>query len=223
MTDKAIAWVRGTRSLTPDRPFFMYYAAAGAHPPHTPPKDWLDKYNGKFDQGWDKLREEILERQIKMGLMPPGTKLAENPPEIARWNTLSDDAKVVLSRQMEVYAGYSEHTDREIGRLIQAIEDLGELDNTLVIYIAGDNGGTAIGGLNGTFNEWSNLNDAPEDIPYLKVAHGRVRRPELIPELLGGMGDGGLHSGNLVHQRLSRRRPEPGHGDPLAQGLQVKG
>ncbi len=111
ITDKAMAWVRATRSMTPDRPFFMYYAAGGAHPPHTPPKEWLDKYKGQFDQGWDKLREEILERQIKMGLMKPGTKLAENPPEIARWNTLSDDAKKVLSREMEVYAGYSEHTD----------------------------------------------------------------------------------------------------------------
>ena len=167
MTNKAIEWVRATRSLTPDRPFFMYYAAGGAHPPHTPPKEWLDKYKGQFDQGWDKLREEILARQIKMGLMPPNTKLAENPPEIARWDTLSADAKKVLSREMEVYAAYSEHTDVEIGRLIKAIEDLGELDNTLVIYIAGDNGGTAIGGLNGTFNEWSNLNGAPEDIPYL--------------------------------------------------------
>ena len=116
----------------------------------------------------DKLREEILERQIKMGLMPPGTKLAENPPEIARWDTLSQDEKEVLSRQMEVYAGYAEHTDHEIGRLVDAIDELGELDNTLFIYIAGDNGGTAIGGLHGTFNEWSNLNGAPEDIEYLK-------------------------------------------------------
>ena len=147
ITDKAIAWVQATRSLTPDRPFFMYYASGGAHPPHTPPKEWLDKYKGKFNQGWDKLREEILARQIKMGLMKPGTKLAENPPEIARWDTLSDDAKKVLSRQMEVYAGYSEHTDVEVGRLVKAIEDLGELDKTLFIYIAGDNGGTAIGGL----------------------------------------------------------------------------
>lgn len=167
MTDKAIGWIQATRSLTPDRPFFMYYAAAGAHPPHTPPKEWLDVYKGQFNQGWDKMREEILERQLKMGIVKPGTKIAANPPEIAKWDSLSDDAKKVLSRQMEVYAGYAEHTDREIGRVVQAIEELGELDNTIVIYIAGDNGGTAIGALNGTFNEWSNLNDAPEDIAYL--------------------------------------------------------
>src|SRR4051812_41974058 len=133
ITDKAIGWIRGTRSLTPDRPFFMYYATGGAHPPHTPPKEWLDAYKGKFDQGWDKLREEILARQIRMGLMPPGTKIAANPPEIPKWDMLSDDAKKVMARQMEVYAGYAEHTDREIGRLIDAIDDLGELNNTMVI------------------------------------------------------------------------------------------
>ncbi len=116
-----------------------------------------------------------------MGLMPPGTKIAENPPEIPKWDALSDDAKKVLSRQMEVYAGYAEHTDREIGRLIDAIGDLGELDNTIVIYIAGDNGGTAIGGLNGTFNEWSNLNDAPEDIPYLKTRMDEYGGPNSYP------------------------------------------
>jgi arylsulfatase A-like enzyme len=181
ITDRAMAWIKATRSLAPDRPFFMYYATGGAHPPHTPPKEWLDVYKGKFDQGWDKLREETLARQIKMGLMPEGTKIAENPPEIAKWDALSDDAKAVLSRQMEIYAGYAEHTDRECGRLIDAIEEIGELDNTIVIYIAGDNGGTAIGGLNGTFNEWSNLNGAPEDIPYLKSRMHEYGTPASYP------------------------------------------
>lgn len=181
MTDRAIAWIRATRSLAPDRPFFMYYASGGAHPPHTPPKEWLDVYKGKFNQGWDKLREEILDRQIKKGLMKPGTKIAPNPPEIPAWDGLSDDAKEVLSRQMEVYAGYSEHTDREIGRLVQAIDDLGLKDNTIVIYIAGDNGGTAIGGVWGTFNEWSNLNSAPEDIPYLKTRMHEYGTPVSYP------------------------------------------
>jgi arylsulfatase len=186
ITNKAISWIRATRSLTPDRPFMMYYAAGGAHPPHTPPKEWLDKYNGKFDQGWDKLREETLARQIKMGLMPADTQLAKNPPEIAPWDTLSEDAKKVLSRQMEVYAGFAEHTDYEIGRLVQGIEDLGELDNTLIVYIAGDNGGTAIGGLNGTFNEWSNLNGAPEDIPYLKTRMHEYGGPNSYPNYAVG-------------------------------------
>jgi arylsulfatase len=181
LTDKAIAWVKGTRSLTPDRPFFVYYAAGGAHPPHTPPKEWLDKYKGKFDEGWDVMREKILERQIKAGLMPAGTKMAEHPKEIAKWDSLPENAKKVLARQMEVYAGFAEHTDREIGRFLEAIEEIGQLDNTLVIYIAGDNGGTAIGGLNGTFNEWSNLNGAPEDIPYLETRMAEYGGPNSYP------------------------------------------
>ena len=156
----------GTRSITPDRPFFMYYASGGAHPPHTPPKEWLDKYKGQFDQGWDKLREEILARQIKMGLMKPGTKLAENPPEIATLgHALGRRQEGAVPADGGVCGLLANTRTCEIGRLIQAIDDLGELDNTIVIYIAGDNGGTAIGGLNGTFNEWSNLNGAPEDIP----------------------------------------------------------
>ncbi|MEJ8845827.1 arylsulfatase [Variovorax rhizosphaerae] len=186
ITNKAIAWIRATRSLAPDRPFMMYYAAGGSHPPHTPPKEWLDVYKGKFNQGWDKLREEILERQLKMGVIPPGTKMAPNPPDIAKWDDLPDDAKEVLSRQMEVYAGYCEHTDREIGRLVQAIDDLGEKDNTIIVYIAGDNGGTAIGALNGTFNEWSNLNGAPEDIEYLKTRMHEYGGPKSYPNYAVG-------------------------------------
>lgn len=181
ITDRAIAWIRATRSLAPDRPFFMYYASGGAHPPHTPPKEWLDVYKGQFAQGWDKIREEILARQIKKGLMKPDTKIAPNPPEIPAWDSLDADAREVLSRQMEVYAGYSEHTDREIGRLVQAIDDLGLKDDTIVIYIAGDNGGTAIGGVWGTFNEWSNLNSAPEDIPYLKTRMHEYGTPISYP------------------------------------------
>ncbi|WP_051979210.1 arylsulfatase [Edaphobacter aggregans] len=169
MTNKAIAWVQATRSLTPDRPFLMYYSSSGGHPPHTPPKDWLDKglYKGDFNQGWDQLRVEILERQKKLGIVPPDTKLAENPEFITRWHTLSSDAKKVLSRQMEVYATLVESADYQVGRLIQTLKDLDIYDNTLIFYIAGDNGGSSIGDINGTFNEWSALNGAPEDIPYL--------------------------------------------------------
>ena len=169
ITDKAIAWMQATRSLTPDRPFLMYYASSGPHAPHTPPKAWLEKglYKGEFDQGWDVLREQTLVRQKKMGIVAPNTKLAENHEYITRWNTLSPDAKKVLARQMEVYGTLAESADHEVGRLMDAIEDLGVMDNTLVFYIAGDNGGSSIGDINGTFNEWSALNGAPEDIPYL--------------------------------------------------------
>lgn len=169
MTDRAIAWVKATRSLTPDRPFLMYYSSSGGHPPHTPPKDWLDKglYKGQFDTGWDALREQTLARQIKLGVVAPNTKLAENPAYIPKWNTLSPDAHKVLSREMEVYATLVESADYQVGRLMKTLDELGIADNTIVIYIAGDNGGSSIGDINGTFNEWSGLNGFPEDIPYL--------------------------------------------------------
>ncbi len=169
MTDQAIAWVQATRSLTPDRPFLMYYSQSAGHPPHTPPKDWLERdlYKGEFDEGWDVLRERILERQKQLGIVPPDTELAENPEYIKRWDTLSDDEKTVFARQMEVYATLVEHADHEVGRLVDAIDELGELENTLFIYIAGDNGGSSIGEINGVLVEWSALNGAPEDIPYL--------------------------------------------------------
>ena len=126
--------------------------------------------------------------------MPPGTKIAANPPEIAKWESLSDDAKKVLSRQMEVYAGYAEHTDREIGRLIDAIEDLGELDNTIVIYIAGDNGGTAIGGTERNLQRMVQPQRRARRHPLSQEPNGRIRRTELLSELFGGLGDGRLHA-----------------------------
>ena len=155
--------------MTPDRPFLMYYSQSASHPPHTPPVSWLEKdlYKGKFDQGWDAVREEILERQIEMGIVPEGTTLADNPESVQKWDSLSADEKRLFARQMEVYATLTEHADYEVGRLVKAIEDLGEMDNTIFIYIFGDNGGSIIGDMNGTFVEWSFFNGAPEDVPYL--------------------------------------------------------
>ena len=135
ITDQAIAWVRATRSLTPDRPFLTYYSSSTGHPPHTPPKSWQEKglCHGGFDQGWDVMREQILQRQKEMGIVPPDTKLAANPDYIQAWDSLSDDAKTVYARQMEVYATLVESANHEVGRLVDAIENLGELDNTLFI------------------------------------------------------------------------------------------
>ena len=188
ITDKAIQWVQTTHSLTPDRPFLIYYASSASHPPHTPPKDWMarDPYKGKFDEGWDVLREKILERQIKMGIMPAGTKLAENPESVKRWNTLSADEKKVFAREMEVYATLTESADHEVGRLVEGIRDLGELDNTLFIYIFGDNGGSVVGDVNGTFVEWSALNGAPEDVPYLLSRLPEYGGPDSYPNYAVG-------------------------------------
>jgi arylsulfatase A-like enzyme len=167
ITDQAIVWVRSQQSLTPDKPFFLYYAAAGTHDPHHVPKAWIDKYRGKFDQGWETLREETLARQIALGAVPPNTKLAPMPEVVPAWASFKPEEQRVLARQMEVYAGMAEHTDHEIGRVIQAIDDLGELDNTLIVYVAGDNGGSPFGGPIGSFNQLASFNGLPETMENL--------------------------------------------------------
>jgi arylsulfatase A-like enzyme len=162
MTNQAISWMKFQKALTPNKPFYIYYAPGATHAPHHVPAEWRDKYKGKFDQGWDKVREETLERQKKLGVVPPNTKLGPKPKDIKDWDTLSADEKKLFTRQMETYAGFSEHTDNEIGRLYSALEEVGQADNTLFIYIVGDNGASAEGQMNGAYNEMSFFNGAPE-------------------------------------------------------------
>lgn len=153
MTQKAIKWVRQQKSLMPDKPFFMYYAPGATHAPHHVPKEWADKYKGQFDKGWDKVREETLARQKELGIVPPDTQLTQRNDEILAWDEVADNMKLILARQMEIYAGFLEHTDHHIGLLVDALTDLEILDNTLIYYIIGDNGASAEGSLQGTFNE----------------------------------------------------------------------
>jgi arylsulfatase len=164
MTDQAITWARSQQSLTPDKPFFIYFSTGATHAPHHVPADWVDKYKGKFDDGWDAYRAQTLARQIELGVVPPGTKMAPKPADIVDWETLSADEKQLYARQMEVFAAFAEHTDHEVGRLANAIEAMGEMDNTLFIYVFGDNGSSAEGGLNGTFNETIVLNGLPDSV-----------------------------------------------------------
>jgi arylsulfatase len=164
MTDQAIKWVQAEKSLTPDKPFFIYFAPGATHAPHHVPKEWIAKYKGKFDQGWDKLREETLARQKKLGVVPPDTKLAPKPGAIKDWDKLSPDEKRLFARQMEIYAAFGEYADFEVGRLIDAIDGMGYLNNTLVIYIPGDNGASADGGMSGLFNEMAFFNKVEENI-----------------------------------------------------------
>ena len=164
MTNQAIRWMRSVKSLTPDKPFFIYYAPGATHAPHHVSKEWIAKYKGKFDMGWDKLREETLESQIKLGVVPAGTKLAPKPAAIKDWDKLSANEKKLFARQFEVFAGFGEQTDYEVGRLIDAIGDMGQLDNTLVFYILGDNGASAEGGMNGMFNEMTYFNGVQEKV-----------------------------------------------------------
>jgi arylsulfatase A-like enzyme len=160
MTDRAIDWVRQQKALMPDKPFFAYFAPGATHAPHHVPIEWSDKYKGRFDTGWDALREETFARQQELGVIPPEAELTDRPEEIPAWEDMPDDLKPVLARQMEVYAGFLEHADHHIGRLVDALEDLEVLDDTLIYYIVGDNGASAEGTPQGTFNEMISLNGA---------------------------------------------------------------
>jgi arylsulfatase A-like enzyme len=158
MTDRAISWVRQQQALMPGKPFFVYYAPGATHAPHHVPADWLDRYRGRFDAGWDALREEIFARQKDLGKIPPDAELTARPA----WEDVDEALRPVLARQMEIYAAFLEHTDFHIGRLIDALEGLGVLDDTLVYYILGDNGASAEGTPNGSFNEGILLNGMAE-------------------------------------------------------------
>jgi arylsulfatase A-like enzyme len=186
MTDKAIAWMQFQKALTPDKPFFMYFAPGATHAPHHVPKEWIAKYKGRFDKGWDAMREETLARQIELGVVPPGTKLAPKPDAIKDWRALGADEKKLFTRQMEVYAGFGEHTDTEIGRLIDAIGDTGQLDNTLVVYILGDNGTSAEGGMNGMFSEMTYFNGVQESVQDILKHYDDLGGPMSYPHMAAG-------------------------------------
>ena len=161
LADRAVTWVRQQKALAPDKPFFMYFAPGATHAPHQVSREWSDKYRGQFDEGWDVLREKIVERQKKLGVIPADAELTKQHDEIPAWDDMPEELKPVLARQMEIYAGFLEQTDHEIGRLIDAIGDLGVLEDTLIYYIIGDNGASAEGTINGCFNEMTTLNGMP--------------------------------------------------------------
>ncbi len=186
MTNQAIGWVKAQQSMTPDKPFFMYFATGAVHAPHHVPKEWIEKYKGKFDAGWDEVREKTVARQKEMGLIPADTKLPPKPEDIKDWDALSDDEQRLFSRQAEVFGGFLEQTDYEIGRLITAIEDIGELDNTLIFYIAGDNGTSAEGGFVGMYNEMTYFNNVTEKVEDLLPLMDEWGGPETFPHMAAG-------------------------------------
>ena len=196
MTDHAVNWMQAQQSLTPDKPFYVYFATGATHAPHHAPKEWADKYKGKFDGGWDKLREETYARQQQMGIIPASAKLTERPKEIPAWDAQSAEAKRLFSRQMEVFAGFAEHTDHEVGRLVTALEKMGELDNTIFFYIVGDNGSSAEGGPQGTYNEMMALNGIPGDASQMMNHIEDWGSPNTFPHFAIGW----AHAGNTPFQ-----------------------
>lgn len=164
LADHAISWIRTQKTLSPNRPFFIYYATPGTHAPSQVPDAWRDRYKGEFDEGWDKQREENLAREKALGIVPPNTQLTPKPPEMKDWDTLTPDQKKVMTRQQEIFAAYAEITDYEVGRVVQAIEEMGALENTLIVYITGDNGSSANGGPDGRFNTLYSYNQIPETL-----------------------------------------------------------
>ncbi|WP_231871203.1 arylsulfatase [Halioglobus sp. HI00S01] len=166
IADQAVNWMRAQKTMTPEKPFFVYFATGGVHAPHMVHKKWADKYSGKFDQGWDKLREETLARQLEAGIVPEGTVLAQKPDEVDDWDSHTADERRLYARQAEFFAGLVEHTDYQAGRVVDALEDMGILDDTLVIYISGDNGTSAEGERDGYFNWYSMMNRYPETVEY---------------------------------------------------------
>ena len=198
MTDKAINWIGQQKSLIPDKPFFVYFAPGATHAPHHVPKEWADKYKGKFDQGWDKLREETYARQKKLGVIPQDCQLTPRHKEIPSWDEMPAALKPVLTRQMEIYAGFLEYTDHHVGRLVDSIGKLGMLDNTVIYYIIGDNGASAEGTLNGTYNEMINFNGAAalETPEFLMARLDKLGGPESYNHYAVGW----AHSMNTPYQ-----------------------
>ncbi|WP_390817774.1 arylsulfatase [Symmachiella macrocystis] len=186
MTNQAIGWIKAQQSMTPDKPFFAYYATGAVHAPHHVPQKWIDKYKGKFDKGWDKIRAESIARQKKMGIIPAETKLGKKPDDIKDWDALSSDEHKLFARQAEVFAGFLEQTDHEIGRLVKAVEEIGEMDNTLFIYIAGDNGTSAEGGFVGMYNEMTYFNNVTEKVEDLLPLIDKWGGPETFPHMAAG-------------------------------------
>src|SRR5665811_223695 len=174
MADEAIRYMKQLNAAAPEQPFFLYYVPGGSHSPHQPKQEWIDKFHGKFDMGWNAMRDQIFANQKRLGVIPADAKLTDWPDTLPKWDTLSPDEKKLFARQAEVFAAYTAYTDYEIGRVIQEVQDEGKLDNTLIIFIVGDNGTSAEGTLEGTFNQLTAYNGIltlPEVVQMLHYEH----------------------------------------------------
>ena len=186
LADRAIAWMQQQKSVAPDKPFFVYFAPGGAHSPLQAPKPWIDRFKGKFDQGWDKVREEIFARQKQLGVVPADSVLTPRPAELPSWNSQSADQKKIAARLMETYAGFLAQTDAQVGRLVGTLQQMGQFENTLFIYVVGDNGASGEGGLEGNFHEIDSFNGVRPDTATLLKRLDEIGGPGTYPHYPAG-------------------------------------
>jgi arylsulfatase A-like enzyme len=222
LADRAIQWITGHKSLKPEDPFMMLWASGSMHSPHHAPDEFTLRYRGKFDQGWDKAREEIIERQKKLGIIPANTQLSGRIPEIPAWDSLNEKEQQLYARQMEVFAGQMEHVDYQIGRIIATLERIGELDNTL-IFVTADNGASGEGGLAGTFNETYVLNGLQTDFDSNWRNYADWGRENTYPHYHAGW----AMAGNTPFKYFKQSEHRGGQSDFLVvhwpEGIRAKG
>jgi arylsulfatase A-like enzyme len=222
LTDKAIQFIADSKQLAPDKPFFLYFATGAHHAPHHVPKEWADKYKGKFDDGWDKYREKVFAKQKELGVIPKNTVLSRHDPDVQDWDKLPADEKKLYARMMEVFAGFMEHTDHHIGRLINFIESMGELENTLIMLIS-DNGASAEGGPTGSVNENKFFNNVPDDLKQNLAALDELGGPKYFNHYAWGW----TFAGNTPFRRWKRETYRGGVSDPFIvhwpKGIKAKG
>ena len=222
LADKAIGFIADLKQVAPDKPFFLYFAPGANHAPHHVPKEWADKYKGKFDEGWDVYREKVFARQKELGIMPKDAKLSRHDPDVQEWAKLPADERKLYARMMEVFAGFCEHMDHHVGRLIDFIDHLGELDNTLIMFIS-DNGASSEGGPNGSVNENKFFNNVPDDLKQNLAAIDDLGGPKYFNHYAWGW----TNAGNTPFKRWKRETYRGGTADPFLvhwpKGVKGKG
>ena len=206
----AIGFIADLKQVAPDKPFFLYFTPGANHAPHHVPKEWADKYKGKFDEGWDVYREKVFARQKELGIMPKDAKLSRHDPDVQEWAKLPADERKLYARMMEVFAGFCEHMDHHVGRLIDFIDHLGELDNTLIMFIS-DNGASSEGGPNGSVNENKFFNNVPDDLKQNLAAIDDLGGPKYFNHYAWGW----TNAGNTPFKRWKRETYRGGTADPF--------
>ncbi|TSC34510.1 arylsulfatase [Corallococcus sp. Z5C101001] len=222
LVDRAIDCIADTKQVAPDKPFFLYFATGAMHAPHHVPQEWADRYAGQFDDGWDAYRQRVFQKQLELGVLPKGTKLSRHDPDVAQWDSLPAEEKRLYARMMEVFAGFLEHTDHHIGRLLKFLEESGELDNTLIMVLS-DNGASAEGGPHGSVNELKFFNNTPESLEQNLAAMEDLGGPKHFNHYPWGW----AWAGDTPFRRWKRETYRGGTTDPFLvhwpKGIRAKG